>query len=54
MNFSRKKRNLLEQELKGLIAKKARIKTDLLHLAKSADSFALEAVKILCDPYTQV
>lgn len=38
-----RKRNLLEQELKDLIAKKARIETDMQHLAKSADSFAFKA-----------
>ena len=38
-----RKRNLLEQELQDLIAKKARIETDMQHLAKSADSFALKA-----------
>jgi hypothetical protein len=37
------KRKAIEQELKDLIAKKSRLETNMIHLAKSADSLAFEA-----------
>jgi hypothetical protein len=37
------KRKAIEQELKDPIAKKSRLETDMIHLAKSADSLAFEA-----------
>jgi hypothetical protein len=37
------KRKAIEQELKDLIAKKSRLQTDMIHLAKSADSLAFQA-----------